>query len=175
MTTRQQKVQTYKKWRMAGKCIRCGAVAEEGRSRCTGCAERERAKYASLPEEQKVAYRAQQEQKRRSLSREGKDALNTRKRAQRDALRLEVLHAYGGVCACCGESEVAFLCIDHVHGGGNKHRRELKESGRSGSLYYWLRSTGYPEGFQVLCHNCNFAKGYNGVCPHQKQSEGGLE
>jgi hypothetical protein len=24
----------------------------------------------------------------------------------------------------------------------------------------------FPDGFQVLCHNCNLAKGYYGECPH---------
>src|SRR5579859_8227770 len=36
-----------------------------------------------------------------------------------------VLDHYGWACACCGETVVAFLCIDHVNGGGNKHREEL--------------------------------------------------
>ncbi len=34
-------------------------------------------------------------------------------------------------------------------------------------LYSWLKKQGYPPGFQVLCHNCNLAKGYYGACPHQ--------
>ena len=28
------------------------------------------------------------------------------------------------------------------------------------------RKNNYPEGFQVLCSNCNFAKGKYGSCPH---------
>jgi hypothetical protein len=30
----------------------------------------------------------------------------------------------------------------------------------------------FPEGFQILCHNCNFAKGFprnNGKCPHENK------
>jgi hypothetical protein len=32
--------------------------------------------------------------------------------------------------------------------------------------YRWLKDRGYPGGFRVLCHNCNFAT-TRGVCPHQ--------
>lgn len=32
----------------------------------------------------------------------------------------------------------------------------------------WQRKNNYPKGFQVLCHNCNLAKGFYGKCPHQK-------
>jgi hypothetical protein len=59
-----------------------------------------------------------------------------------------------------------FLVIDHVFGGGNSHRRELGYSGSP--FYYWLVKHGYPDGYQVLCHNCNFAKSHGG-CPHEKE------
>jgi hypothetical protein len=84
-------------------------------------------------------------------------------------LRLAGIGHYGGVCVCCGEAEFAFLCIDHVNGGGNAHRREL---GNRVDIYRWLKRAGYPaEGFQVLCHNCNFAKSVHGICPHQAKKE----
>jgi hypothetical protein len=82
-------------------------------------------------------------------------------------LRRQVLCHYGGTtptCTCCGETTDQFLCIDHIHSGGNQHRREV---GSGSHLYQWLHTNGYPEGFQVLCHNCNMAKGIYGVCPHQ--------
>ena len=31
----------------------------------------------------------------------------------------------------------------------------------------WLLRHGFPEGFRVLCHNCNQAIGVYGACPHQ--------
>jgi hypothetical protein len=81
-------------------------------------------------------------------------------------LRLAAMDAYGGpTCACCGEKTIEFLQIDHIDGGGNKQLRNLKVS----TLYQWLKSHKYPPGFQVLCANCNFAKGAYGVCPHQKK------
>ena len=82
-------------------------------------------------------------------------------------LRLAALVFYGGEvprCGCCGESEVKFLGIDHIEGGGNEHRKEMTQGGLH--IYLWLRRNGYPEGFQVLCHNCNLSKGYYGECPH---------
>jgi hypothetical protein len=88
----------------------------------------------------------------------------TRKRFQ-EKLKREVFAAYGGYrCACCGEAERKFLSIDHVNGGGQKHRRQIGDS----EMYSWLRKNGFPPGFQVLCHNCNMGKALGGgVCPHR--------
>jgi NAD-dependent SIR2 family protein deacetylase len=84
-------------------------------------------------------------------------------------IRLKALEAYSGKfpkCSCCGEDTIEFLGIDHVDGGGNKHRKELTKNGTT--LYLWLNKNNYPKGYQVLCHNCNLAKGYYGECPHKK-------
>lgn len=82
------------------------------------------------------------------------------------ALRARVLAAYGGACKCCGEETPEFLAIDHVNNDGESHRREvLKGYGRA--IYRWLEKSGYPQDrFQLLCHNCNMAKGLYGGCPH---------
>lgn len=81
--------------------------------------------------------------------------------------RLNVLIHYGGVtprCQCCGESTVAFLTIDHVNGGGTKHLESLKGSQ---GLMRWLSKNNYPDGYRVLCYNCNCGRAKNnGVCPH---------
>lgn len=82
-------------------------------------------------------------------------------------LRLEVLTHYSGgkpKCACCGEEEIKFLTIDHINGGGRKDR---EENGKGTMMYRRLRKTGYPKGYQVLCYNCNCAKGAYGKCPHK--------
>jgi hypothetical protein len=92
------------------------------------------------------------------------EQLNDRHRKSRYKLRMEVLNAYGAQCQCCGEDQEEFLCIDHVDGGGRNHRKEI---GTGDSVYRWLRQEGYPPGYQVLCHNCNFALGLRGYCPHQ--------
>lgn len=84
----------------------------------------------------------------------------------RDKLRSDVLYAYGGKCACCGEQTRQFLSIDHINGGGRTHRKQINAL-TAQAFYTWLRKNKYPPGFQVLCHNCNCAKGYYGVCPHE--------
>ncbi len=73
--------------------------------------------------------------------------------------RSAALEAYGNECACCGEAGEQFLTIDHINGDGAAHRRET-----GGNTYYWLRQNGYPEGFRVLCWNCNSALGLRGFC-----------
>ena len=81
------------------------------------------------------------------------------KRRRRDT----VLAHYGGHCACCGETEREFLALDHIDGGGSKHRAEV---GGGAHMVDWIIREGFPDGFRVLCHNCNQAIGYYGECPH---------
>ena len=83
-------------------------------------------------------------------------------RDQRDRLRRAALARYGNICACCGECDPAFLTIDHIVPAG-KRKSEYERK----ALYAWLKSQGYPDGFQTLCWNCNMAKGAGKVCPHQ--------
>ena len=74
-------------------------------------------------------------------------------------LRYEVLSYYAGEqpkCQKCGFSDIRALCIDHIPGGGNKHREEV--GGTSISMYRWIKKNNFPPYFQVLCHNCNFIK-----------------
>jgi len=85
----------------------------------------------------------------------------------RQRLRLEVLQHYSAeepLCDCCGETHIEFLSVDHVKGGGQKHRKVIGQSG----LYSWLKKNSFPPGFRVLCHNCNQSIGLYGYCPHQK-------
>ena len=80
--------------------------------------------------------------------------------------KIEVFNHYGGLfCACCGESHIEFLTLDHINGGGNEHRKTI--GGKS--IYEWCRQNNFPEGFQVLCMNCNFSKRFNKICPHEKE------
>ena len=86
-----------------------------------------------------------------------------RVKANNVALRRLALAAYGACCQCCGETQYEFLAIDHINGGGRAHRRAIPGQ----SVYRWLKHNNFPEGFQVLCHNCNMAKAFYGACPHQ--------
>ena len=92
-------------------------------------------------------------------------------------LKRQVMDAYGGACSCCGETELVFLTIDHMNDDGAEHRRQLAAErggswGQAGApTYRWLRDNGFPEGFQVMCANCNCGKQWNGgVCPHQEMA-----
>jgi len=85
----------------------------------------------------------------------------------RRKIKFKVLSHYSNgtpKCACCNEVEIDFLSIDHIYGGGTKHRREINMN-----VFHWLIRNNYPEGYQVLCFNCNLGKRINnGICPHQK-------
>lgn len=84
-------------------------------------------------------------------------------------LRMDAIDAYGGPkCVCCNETMLEFLCIDHVKGGGSKHRKQIGGSGTT--IFQWLKSNNYPPEFRVLCMNCNHALGLYGYCPHQEGS-----
>ena len=87
--------------------------------------------------------------------------------------REAAIAAYGSKCLCCGESRYEFLSFDHIYGDGKEHRKEI---GAGRSLHNWLRRNGYPKDrFRLLCHNCNFARGHYGVCPHETEGMSGLE
>lgn len=95
-----------------------------------------------------------------------KEVAAERNRRNTRKYRMAALGAYGGKCACCGESCYEFLGIDHIDGGGGKHRKELLKSGTH--IYLWLKKNDYPDGYRVLCHNCNLAIGFYGACPHER-------
>lgn len=97
-----------------------------------------------------------------------KKDLRNRAEYQRDRrrkTRSKIIQKYGGKCICCGESEEKFLSFDHVDGGGNKHRKSV---GRSMKFLRWILNNNYPKTIQLLCHNCNQAKGAWGKCPHEE-------
>jgi hypothetical protein len=109
-----------------------------------------------------------------------RDKLREYNRRARAIVRVAALKAYGGdspSCKCCGTTIQELLCVDHINGGGNEHRRKIfKLRKRPGELtdqsagypfLYWLKNNNYPPEFQLLCHNCNFFKtAHKGkVCP----------
>jgi len=86
-----------------------------------------------------------------------RDIINAKSVEHRKNVRLEVLtHYSNGAMQCkeCGERHIEFLEMDHINGGGTKHRKT--EDIRS--MYYYLRTNKFPEGYQVLCSNCNNKK-----------------
>jgi hypothetical protein len=123
------------------------------------------------PDKQREGQRAWKQRNRehvRAYQREWKANNPENVKAQSAAawqkLRREVIEAYGGLCRCCGVSDLPFLTIDHVNVDGAAHRKLV---GAGAPMYYDIRRRGFPAGFQVLCHNCNQGRYINGgICPH---------
>jgi len=68
-------------------------------------------------------------------------------------------------CAVCGEDDIDVLTIDHIDGGGNKHKKKLKQEGIEGRVFYeWLEKNLYPFGYRVLCRNCQRTEYYHNAC-----------
>lgn len=84
------------------------------------------------------------------------------------SVKTAVIEAYGGECVCCHENILEFLTIDHINNDGAEERRQNgKKTG--GKLYRWLIANNFPKDkYQILCYNCNCAKGFFGYCPHNK-------
>jgi hypothetical protein len=93
-----------------------------------------------------------------------KECNRKRNNIRNRANRVKVLDHYSGGearCACCGIDKLEFLSLDHINGGGRQQRRTIKIR-----WWEWIIKNGYPQGFRVLCHNCNQSIGLYGYCPH---------
>jgi hypothetical protein len=89
------------------------------------------------------------------------DKKNVKQREVRRKIKSDVMIHYSEgtpVCKECGETDLEVLTIDHVNGGGCQHRKSIGVKGGGSTFYRWLRKNNYPEGFQVLCFNCNCSK-----------------
>ncbi len=81
--------------------------------------------------------------------------------------KFEAFCIYGGTppkCACCGETNIGFLTLDHEIAIGS-----LRRNKGGASFCRWLRARGWPKnlGLRVLCWNCNCGRQSNGgICPH---------
>ena len=163
----------FEKRKQEGVCVRCGKFPPaQDRFECKSCLAKAVRKTAAI--------RAKRESEGlckkcgKSLPADGKLHCHNcleRNNAKNLEIKTKVMNHYGGKCACCGEDNLIFLSIDHINGGGDKHRRELGSGG--GRLYRWIVSNNYPNDFQVLCFNCNQGRAVNGgVCPHQQETGG---
>lgn len=132
-------------------------------SECKACIIKRSRRYAKANKGKVIA-------KSRRYYKRNRVRLLQQSKSRNHEFRVLVLTHYSGGslrCACCQETTIEFLAIDHVDGDGNKHRRSIGTA--SGGMFYrWLVAQKFPRGFQVLCHNCNIAKGCYGVCPHQQ-------
>lgn len=114
---------------------------------------------AEIREQQRI-YRSRNQDKckeyYRRYYRKNKQKVLERKRSYRKRIKEEILTHYGnGELACirCGYSNIDALSIDHINGNGGEHRKTI-----GNSIYGWLRTNNYPEGYQTLCMNCQMIK-----------------
>lgn len=85
------------------------------------------------------------------------DNRESRKRSSKKYRDL-VLKVLGAVCICCGDDFAEYLEIDHINGGGKKHREQLK--GSQGVYRELLRDPRSAD-VQILCANCHRYKTRN--------------
>lgn len=157
----------YKRYRLQGLCGSCGKQSRPNRSSCAACCSFQKTWRRNMTSETKQRYacvtKRWADSRREQLRQKGRD--------KNAALKSEVVRHYGDKCVCCGESNIVFLTIDHIFGGGLAHRRQLGKGKAISStgFYHWLKKTQFPAGFQVMCFNCNCAKRAGDVCPHKKE------
>lgn len=81
----------------------------------------------------------------------------TLKGMENSSSKEDVLSHYSNgypACQLCPETLLSVLTIDHISGGGNAHRRKIGVT--SGFPFYiWLLDQNLPQGYRVLCFNCN--------------------
>ncbi len=138
--------------------------------------ERSRRRHAS-PAQQELerarrsdpAYQARSSEYHRRYYQKNRDRFRVAHQEYRRRLRQEMIEAYGGACSCCGESELAFLSLEHLNGDGKAHRLQFGERGNNDGVVRDLKRRGWPkDGYTILCFNCNMGKAVNGgICPHQ--------
>ena len=155
-------------------------------------------KYQSIPEnkkKKKTNYYSDESKKKNKAYTQRHEVIARKKKYQsspeskknykeiRDTNRFKVLQHYSKTlsnsdipcCNCCGLDEhMDFLALDHIAGKKQMDfESELVKLGYSSKLkgeklLNWIIKNDFPEGFQILCHNCNHAKFHNNnECPHE--------
>lgn len=144
-------------------CAIHGVDPPDGWTRTGGCRACKNAylrKYRSSRSDQCAAYEsARNPEKRRAQHRQShhrrRDKILAKNHERTIKRKIRVLAHYSNgsmACAQCDRSRLYSLAIDHV----NDMNRKGPDGGTK--LYLWLEKNGFPDGFQVLCHNCNTLK-----------------
>lgn len=89
-----------------------------------------------------------------------RECFRRRSRSHQKA-REQIIERHGTICACCGIDDRRFLTVDHKNNDGPLDRS------RFGDVYARILR-GEQTNIQILCWNCNMAKGiFRGTCPHK--------
>ncbi len=170
-----KKMDLYYQRRSAKLCVRCGRAVKNYSVHCESCADYMKQKdvtryHAKKNQELCVHCGQHSPVATEILCLQCKEKNQQRGSENRRKNKMTIISNYGGQCACCGETKMEFLTIDHIDGGGTQHRKSLVQSGTT--IYRWIIKNNFPKGFQVLCLNCNMGRYLNGgICPHQQQVE----
>jgi hypothetical protein len=122
-------------------------------------------KWADMTQEERLKEIMRHRERRKNFTFEQLDYERERGRTEVLKKKLKILNHYShGDIHCMnpncevigGARNIWCLSIDHIDGGGRKHTEELHKEGVN--FYSWLIRNNYPEGFQVLCMNCNTIK-----------------
>ena len=137
--------------------------------------------YREANKDRLAAARSVRYKKTRSTP-EGVERLKARANLSNAVLREKIFESYGRMCACCGETDTAFLTLDHVNGGGQEHHRLRKDGTRLPHratgirVYRAVQREGFPKDkYRLLCMNCNWATRFGKKCPHQQTVEALIE
>ena len=162
----------YVRYKAEGRCIDCAKPNPDTRiTRCPECA----AIMNARAKEFRLAKISRGECLCGRKARPGKRACDRCAKlrsassiARHNRIKQRVFDHYGNQCACCGESEPAFLAIDHIRNDGRLERKKDGTRSSGGHMYRRIIRANFPDTFQILCHNCNVGKHINGgVCPHK--------
>jgi hypothetical protein len=128
-------------------------------------------KYRKKSNEWYHAHREQVSKKRK----ENWVAISNQRKSLLLARRKIIFEHYGKCCNCCGLTDERFFTVDHVFSGKRnpiaKNINGKRVQRDPLALYKRIIEAGFPKDYQILCMNCNWAKGVFGICPHQKDRE----
>jgi hypothetical protein len=83
-----------------------------------------------------------------------------RAREYKKKLKYKVFSYYSNnylQCNRCGLIGIDNLTLDHINGYGTRHRKATSKT--AGHIFYnWIIKNNYPNGFQLLCWNCQLIK-----------------
>ncbi len=165
------KMNVYYQRKSKSLCVRCGVKTIGHQAHCESCIkymrDKDKKRYVDKKEKNLCAHCGSNEPiANEILCSQCKKKNQVRGLTNRRKNKANIIGHYGGICNCCGEKRMQFLTIDHIDGGGHKHRNSLKSDGTT--FYRWIIKNGFPTGFQVLCLNCNMGRYLNGgICPHK--------
>jgi len=161
-----------KKRRLLGLCTVCGCQPEPGYTKCLICKEKHNKFNREVRRLRVLAGLCSECDAPQVLGR-----TKCAKCAEIARLIMETLHQtrktiilnhYGAMCACCGISDKEFLTLDHINNDASEYRKSKIHGGGTHS-YKYVIDNDFPEDFQILCWNCNCAKGAYGMCPHERR------